>query len=302
MGIAISHRESGAISIVRVFATFAIVLCHIFQAYGNSLAFRFNVGVQIFFVLSGYLYGHKDINKWGLWYWNRFKKLYVPCFIYCLIVLTLLHYRAGTDVTIYNYFTISAVDGIDHLWFMKAILLCYLITPVLSFIRRWPLLFSILLLGAGIVEFGCLRIHYEEFSWIWLYSLGYLFPNLKKTSKYVFAGIFLLSAIAVSVTRVFVQQRIISDVWHYCWGLSLCLLGVLSLKHLTYQGCSAKVISKIDQYSFYIYITHHIYLIGPLAIVPYMPNATVCVMCIVLLTAISSYLLKFMSDQIIKRL
>lgn len=132
MGIAISHRESSAISIVRVFATFAIVLCHIFQAYGNSLAFRFNVGVQIFFVLSGYLYGHKDINKWGLWYWNRFKKLYVPCFIYCLIVLTLLHYRAGTDVTIYNYFTISAVDGIDHLWFMKAILLCYLITPVLS--------------------------------------------------------------------------------------------------------------------------------------------------------------------------
>ncbi len=62
--IPISDEESKAISLVRIMAMFSIVLCHVFQAYNNSLAWRFNVGVQVFLVLSGYLYGHKEISGW----------------------------------------------------------------------------------------------------------------------------------------------------------------------------------------------------------------------------------------------
>lgn len=46
----------------------SIVTCHIFQAYNIPIwGCIFNVGVQIFFVLSGYLYGYKTIDNWKSW-------------------------------------------------------------------------------------------------------------------------------------------------------------------------------------------------------------------------------------------
>ena len=142
MNITISKEESNAISIVRVLAMFSIVICHFFQAYDNWLAFRFNIGVQIFFVLSGYLYGHKEVDKWIPWFIGRFKKLYIPCFLYCLIATTILILTTNQSFSIFsikNYIAISAINGIDHLWFMKAIFLCYLTTPILQFFRKYPL-------------------------------------------------------------------------------------------------------------------------------------------------------------------
>ena len=179
MNTAISLEKSNAISIVRIVATCSIVLCHIFQAYDNPLAWRFNVGVQIFFVLSGYLYGHKVIDNWLKCFWNRVKKLYIPCFIYCLVALSVLHFVAQQPVTIYDYLTIRAVDGLSHLWFMKAIFLCYLITPVLSYLRKWPFIIYVILLLCGITEFCFLHVQQEYFSWMWLYAMGYFFHLLK---------------------------------------------------------------------------------------------------------------------------
>lgn len=115
MLITISQKESHAISILRISAMFSIVLCHILQAYNDPLAWRFNVGVQIFIVLSGYLYGHKETTNWIRWYYGRFMKLYVPCLIYCLIAMPILHYKSEIPISVKNILTISAVDGLSHL-------------------------------------------------------------------------------------------------------------------------------------------------------------------------------------------
>lgn len=82
MNIPISKVESNAISIVRVLAMLAIVLCHFLQAYDNKWAWVLNAGVQVFLVLSGYLYGHKEVGNWRKWFISRFVKLYVPLYIY----------------------------------------------------------------------------------------------------------------------------------------------------------------------------------------------------------------------------
>lgn len=52
-----------AISIIRVLAFLSIITCHIMQYYHCELAWWFNVGVQIFLCLSGYLYGRKSIDN-----------------------------------------------------------------------------------------------------------------------------------------------------------------------------------------------------------------------------------------------
>ena len=55
-----------------------IVACHYLQYYNNGLAWWLNVGVQVFFVISGYLYGIRDIDnplaflkEFSLKYWSR---------------------------------------------------------------------------------------------------------------------------------------------------------------------------------------------------------------------------------------
>ena len=42
------------ISVIRILAMLSIVVCHIFQAQNNQIAFWLNVGVQVFLFMSGY--------------------------------------------------------------------------------------------------------------------------------------------------------------------------------------------------------------------------------------------------------
>ena len=63
MNTVINKEHFYSISLLRMVAMLSIVSCHIFQYYGNFLAWWFNVGVQIFLCISGYLYGQKDIGE-----------------------------------------------------------------------------------------------------------------------------------------------------------------------------------------------------------------------------------------------
>lgn len=55
------HYDVG-IGWVRFIALCSIILCHFLQYYQIELAWWFNVGVQVFFVISGYLYGKKEVK------------------------------------------------------------------------------------------------------------------------------------------------------------------------------------------------------------------------------------------------
>ena len=51
-----------SISFVRYISMLFVIICHIFQYFGNELAWWLNVGVQIFLFISGYLYANKKTN------------------------------------------------------------------------------------------------------------------------------------------------------------------------------------------------------------------------------------------------
>ena len=65
----LSYKDN-AISMLRFISMLMIIACHICQHYEIELAFWFNVGVQVFFMISGFLYGQKDINNPFAWFWN----------------------------------------------------------------------------------------------------------------------------------------------------------------------------------------------------------------------------------------
>ena len=65
----------------------AIIICHVLQVYANRWAYVFNMGVQVFLTLSGYLYGKRIISNWKSWSIGRIKRVYVPMFMFLIAVL-----------------------------------------------------------------------------------------------------------------------------------------------------------------------------------------------------------------------
>ena len=71
------------VAVLRVTAMFFILICHIIRYYdfipkSENLGQFFNIGVQIFFVISGILYGNRDIANCQLWTWHRRTHICTP--------------------------------------------------------------------------------------------------------------------------------------------------------------------------------------------------------------------------------
>lgn len=150
------QSESNAISLLRSLAMFSIVICHFLQAMNNRYCWVFNIGVQVFLAISGYLYGGKTIQNWPPWFKKRFMKLYIPYFIffvfcipfYCLFAPEIINIKS---VSIYflnlqGIVATANIKGLSHLWFMTVIALCYLITPVLQLINKYRIILPLFLL------------------------------------------------------------------------------------------------------------------------------------------------------------
>ena len=66
----------------------SIILCHILQYFDNELAWWFNVGVQVFLFMSGFLYGKRATPSDDLKFIKKqFRKILID---YYVVVLPLL--------------------------------------------------------------------------------------------------------------------------------------------------------------------------------------------------------------------
>ena len=91
------------IQIIRIIAMFFILFCHFANemgnTYGNILGQFFNVGVFIFLIISGYLYGKKEIKNTYQWYLKRFFRIFIPLWIWTIIV-NMIYVVKGQEVSI----------------------------------------------------------------------------------------------------------------------------------------------------------------------------------------------------------
>lgn len=82
----LTERERVALTYIRVLAMVSIVVCHLFQGFGlYHYSSVFNVGVQVFLILSGFLYGSKIVSDWKGFLLGRIKKLYLPTIIVLIV-------------------------------------------------------------------------------------------------------------------------------------------------------------------------------------------------------------------------
>lgn len=326
----ISEKESNAIVIIRATAMFSIVLCHLFQAYNIlSIGSVLNIGVQVFLVMSGYLYGKKQITCWSQWYKKRFLKLYIPFTIVWLSVF-LFHIIFKTDTikwyNIVNYLTNLQglrlvfditqlhVSGLNHLWFMTAIMFAYFSTPVLQSLKKYSQICLVMILiffaffyfyltPRGRLLFGV--------EWFWLYAFGYFFANISIKARKIyiclFALIYLYALAQIKEPRDIIYLWSILGRRHHCaLGILLFSTGVTYLKCFTNKSKIMPVFKWFDKYSYFIYLTHFTVMVGTLSLANITNYLFVNVLLMILASAILTYLLvianNFITNKIQQRL
>lgn len=137
-------REIYFVTWLRAMAVVLILLCHLASWSGTPLFLIasqiLNVGVPIFFMISGFLFGIKGgQNKYLIrWYVKRIKRIYVPYELF-LVILFVLHLITREKINAIQWLKTAlgihgfdGVEGAEQTWFISAILICYLVTPIIA--------------------------------------------------------------------------------------------------------------------------------------------------------------------------
>lgn len=303
----ISENESRAIKYIRVGSMLAIVICHILQSYANRWAFVFNIGVQVFLVLSGYLYGKKIVTNWKKWAVGRVRRVYVPMFLFLIIVLPLylFFHREIFSWKAYalNYLNLQGIpfvmgggmlQGIRHLWFITAIMFAYLSTPILQWLCKYAeWLFPLLLLCVGVSYVLIPGSFVFAASWVFLYAIGYLYNHLNKKRIYdiglVLLEIALIVMIALDFNIVEAYFHPLNRVFHDVSGVFLVIIGIRGLSRMKIKNIP-NIVELFDKYSFHVFIVHYFFVIGPFSLAHITPYIIVNILCIIAATFVATFL------------
>jgi peptidoglycan/LPS O-acetylase OafA/YrhL len=332
-------QRNESIAIIRILATLFIVVCHLGTYYQSSAITQFfNVGVPIFFLISGYLYGQRTISKWRHWYIKRWCILMIPCYIWFIIlaIFALTAFFVFPSVQYYflllcnlqgidflcSHIKIASYPGLGQLWFMTALMLCYFILPVLQRTRGtievlkplsklWIVLVLFMITSLISLFFG---VH---LSCILIFSVGYFLGDkifhLRQRLLYgslLFSfGVCLRLLGKLYFDDTFLYNQIITTFTH-----TLIAVSLLIIIHFIYERSirkrhlnNSRFITHVDSLTYYVYITHYFFLTGIVNVETSLPNHKILGTLVVLVGAsLSALLLKKLSEPIsnslIKRL
>ena len=320
MSTAINIKKNYTISLIRFIAMIFIITCHIFQYYGMELAWWFNVGVQMFFCISGFLYGNKKIDSPSKFVEKNYKKILIPYFCFIIPAIILFwnfhsNYINPSKIK-YVFFTSMGIKGINHLWFISYILFCYLITPFLRDLAermkklKWPMFLIVFGLLTCLMSdvFAAFDLFFR-FDRIYCYLFGYFAAVFMQNYKLsIFKGLTYILAVLtviINIVRIYysyVNPRISEkfDLFvkyaHAFLGISIVLLFIILLKNV--KRCFLLDLS--DKYSFYIYIVHQIFILGPFTLMDNTNSKILNIAIIILCILVSAIVLKFIADFVEK--
>jgi len=297
--------NSKAVSSIRLIALSMIVTCHIFQGEDMVLAWWFNVGVQIFLFMSGFLFGTKNIDDAAIWIKKRITRIIVPYYILLAIVIVFYLVFAKNLLTVSGLLTNllllqgfgTGLAGIEHLWFISYILMCYLITPILQAAdfanpknTKWKYIIKLILLLAALQILNLASVINVSIPNVGAYIIGYYFSrrhfyyekyqglaqsgSMRRSVIGIFAACILTTPLVVYLTY-FYNGSLFSFLVPYKDGIfawNHTLLGVtlfLAMYFLfdcLYRKKPYKPLDHIirwsDRYSYHVYLTHQIFILG----------------------------------------
>lgn len=327
------RKRNDAVGIARVISMFMIVGCHLMSWIGiNLLAMILNVGVYIFLIISGILYSTKEISQPWLFIKNRWSKLCIPMYLLVLFLLiyniVVSEYDAIRSIPIYLTnlqglgfivcrLDIPQMNGLEHLWFLTAIMLCYLLLLIVKKIEDHISSKSTAVVAVSIGVFCVLDVvlAYKikvELHYFIAFFIGYAFGRITKRislRNYLCLSGAMLCAMAIRLMMrslfdgtityndiVVPFTHIVLAIWIYRTIQYACQITPNFIKSVA----QSKVMNWLDGLSLYVYMTHYMFLVGPFYI-----SALPCSKFIQLLvffsgTLISAWILKVLSQKVIR--
>ena len=333
----ISDVESRIITIIRTCAMFFIILCHYLAFFDGleALSQLFNVGVPVFFIISGFLYGQKRIANIGRWYRKQFLKIIIPLYTYYLIsgIVLWIIGKLGEIRFIDVIKLLLNLQGIcggkigniqtAHLWFITFILICYLITPLLQLLKSKS---SFIILTLCIVATSFIWIViilnikcFYFISWvpgILSYVFAYFLASFwKRDCRNPIAWIcsILLMAISVFIRLVFKcvadnGSIFVNNVYDNVFvPFSQCLLAfgffftvyIICANCVRLTSCLSKAFKVFDSYSYYVYIVHYMFIEGVVAVTLFTDNLVIITALFVAGTVLCAIVLKWVSSLLL---
>lgn len=310
--------KNEAISLIRLLSMLMIISCHIMQYYDLELAWWFNVGVQIFLCISGYLYGHKNIHNATNFYNKRLKKILIPYYL-VFISFGMIEFIFARDAFSIKDFVLgmvlcSRLKGAGHLWFIPTILMCYLITPLLQGYRnkyingeRTIMIFSVL----GVIITSILVKGFTTFNpaWICCYVIGYAL-GMNEKGEYIsekvltiITGIIAIVGNALQIYCDYIANMdftgfgIIKNYNHLMLGVFIFLLLKIIFEKVDLKKAQ-KLLKLSDDYSFEVYLVHQLVILGPFSLLALTNNALLNILITSFGICLLTFLLK-MTERIL---
>ena len=299
-----------SISAIRFMSMLFIITSHLMQYYFCELAWWFNVGVQIFLCISGYLYGQRKHIGTKKFLVNGFSKLLIGYYL-LIIPVALLHLFYYKIIDFKGFLLImlmgQKITGAGHLWFVPLILCCYLLTPFLhkyfndNFIKNK----TYKLIGLLFITLVVFKIFIPYFkpAWISCYIIGFYLGNIKlyKKNYYISAVVLVILGVifnGIQITCKYIYQinvpTMFCDYAHTLLGISLFLI----FKQLLFKVKESKLLVFSDTYSYYIYLVHQFFIFRPFTLMKITSNAYINIIVILLCIACSGIALKKISDYV----
>lgn len=292
----LNELDKRSITYLRVFATILILCCHLVVTFDNRLlqlsAQFFNVGVYLFLIISGYLYGKKDISKnstYTKWLISRGKRILVPLYVF-MIILFFIYLLLGLNIQPFNWiiyiFNLQGLEiyvhGAEHLWYLTIAMICYFITPILDK-NKYNLnknkLFVLSIIYIIIQLIISYYIH-EQFGryliliglYILSYFIGYYWNSEQVNFKsFILAFLIMIFALFGRILGMMVFDNtilynvLIVGYTHSLLGLAMFFIGFYIIKHFR-ENKLFNIVKKFDFISYEIYLVHYMFIGGPLSV------------------------------------
>lgn len=277
----LSKCESEALHFLRALAFCCIFIGHIIQSFIPEVSGILVIGLQIFFLISGYIFGKAQINNWRDWGKKRFLRIYLPYAIFLLAVFLVYLCCGYRDLfsikTVLGYLFMTQaitgyISGLFHLWFITVIVICYFLTPILQIIRRFNP-FGLYVCLALLVIF---HIYYHILAiYILLYCLSYFIASEIKANHIALSVLSVITILFVSLGNHihfsdFTNHSILASAMKCASSVLLCIATIYIFDFKKIRSCG--LIKQISNYSYEAYIVHPLLIFGPLSILSILPN------------------------------
>lgn len=290
------NKRNPVISLSRICGMLLIVLCHVVVCYnvpiGSALSGFFNCGVELFLLISGYLFGQRIIDDWGAFYSKRFRTVSIPAIITSVLVMaallivrqplewqSIVAYLLDAEGLLFlNWDFVTSnlfneILSLGPLWFTTIIMLCYLLIPLLQRVAHLNSIRYILFIIIGLViVIICPFIHLEYF---FVFSIGYFAGKINLLDKIeckeflLFTGLFILSLLFrvwahryIGSSPLYARLTIIPSTISGAWFIALFAFINSTNPERTKLFASSRSIQLCDKYSYYIFLSHGVFCMG----------------------------------------